>query len=188
MQAHPNLRPTLRRGKITFILALACLALGIPAAYAENEVELNDVVLLSVGENKIQAIQAVRQISWMGLAQAKKLVESAPAPVREGVTKMEAAAAIKALEGVKCTAEMRPSKITDARRYAVFLTKFSAANKPQFAALIQNANGWDEARATQALTTLPAMVKEGMTKPEAERLQAVLATSNAEAEIRVAAK
>ena len=168
--------------------ALAFFALGTPAAHAEKEAELYDVVLLSMGENKIQAIRVVHQLSWMGLAQAKTLVESAPAPVREGVTKMEGQAAIKALEEVTCKAELRPSKVTDARRYAVLLTKFSAANKPQIAAMIQGASGWDEARAMQALAMLPTTVKDGMTKAEAERLQAAFGSANAEAEIKEVAK
>ncbi|GAB4555421.1 MAG: 50S ribosomal protein L7/L12 [Phycisphaerales bacterium] len=49
-----------------------------------------DVVLTSAGDKKIQVIKAVREITGLGLAEAKKLVESAPAPVKEGLGKDEA--------------------------------------------------------------------------------------------------
>ncbi|MEM1423820.1 MAG: 50S ribosomal protein L7/L12 [Planctomycetota bacterium] len=49
-----------------------------------------DVVITSAGDKKIQVIKAVREITGLGLAEAKKLVESAPAPVKEGLGKDEA--------------------------------------------------------------------------------------------------
>ena len=49
-----------------------------------------DVIITSAGDKKIQVIKAVREITGLGLAEAKKLVESAPAPVKEGLGKDEA--------------------------------------------------------------------------------------------------
>jgi large subunit ribosomal protein L7/L12 len=72
-----------------------------PAAAGEpvEEKTAFDVILTSFGENKIAVIKAVREaVSGLGLAEAKKLVESAPIPVKEGATKDEAAAIKAKLE------------------------------------------------------------------------------------------
>jgi large subunit ribosomal protein L7/L12 len=57
-----------------------------------------DVVLQSIGDNKIQVIKAVREITALGLKEAKELVESAPKPIKEGLTKEEAEDIKKKLE------------------------------------------------------------------------------------------
>ncbi len=65
---------------------------GAPAAAApaaEEKTEFN-VILKDVGANKINVIKAVREVTTLGLREAKELVESAPKPVREGVSKDEA--------------------------------------------------------------------------------------------------
>jgi large subunit ribosomal protein L7/L12 len=73
-----------------------------PAAGGGEAVEEKtafDVILTSFGDNKIAVIKAVREaVSGLGLAEAKKLVESAPIPVKEGATKDEAAAIKAKLE------------------------------------------------------------------------------------------
>jgi large subunit ribosomal protein L7/L12 len=63
---------------------------GEATAAAEEKDEF-DVVLLSAGDKKIQVIKEVRAITGLGLKEAKELVESAPKPVKEGVSKDEAA-------------------------------------------------------------------------------------------------
>lgn len=67
-------------------------AAGAPAeaAPAEEEKTSFDVILKSVGEKKIQVIKVVREITNLGLKEAKDLVESAPQPIKQGVTKEEA--------------------------------------------------------------------------------------------------
>lgn len=60
------------------------------AAPAEEEKTSFDVILKSVGEKKIQVIKVVREITSLGLKEAKDLVESAPQPIKQGVTKEEA--------------------------------------------------------------------------------------------------
>ena len=60
------------------------------AGAAEEEKDLFDVVLTGVGEKKIQVIKVVREITSLGLKEAKALVDDAPNPVKEGVTKQEA--------------------------------------------------------------------------------------------------
>ena len=65
-------------------------AAGAAAAPVEEKTEF-DVILLSAGDKKIQVIKEVRAITSLGLKEAKDLVEAAPKPVKEGVSKDEAA-------------------------------------------------------------------------------------------------
>ena len=80
-------------------VALGAVA-GAPAAGAAAEEEKTefDVVLTEVGANKIQVIKAVRELTSLGLKEAKDLVDSAPKAVKEGVAKEEADAAKAKLE------------------------------------------------------------------------------------------
>ncbi len=71
-------------------VAVAGPAAGAAAAPAEEQTEF-DVILVSSGEKKIQVIKEVRAITGLGLKEAKDLVEGAPKPVKEGVSKDEAA-------------------------------------------------------------------------------------------------
>ena len=63
---------------------------GAPAAAAEEKTEFN-VILSAVGDKKINVIKVVREVTNLGLKEAKDLVEGAPKPVKEGVSKDEAA-------------------------------------------------------------------------------------------------
>lgn len=76
------------------------------AAPAEEEkIEFN-VILKAVGDNKINVIRAVRELTALGLKESKDLVESAPKAVKEGVSKDEAASAKAKLEAAGATAEV----------------------------------------------------------------------------------
>ena len=80
---------------------------GAPeAAPAEEKTEF-DVILTSFGDKKIQVIKAVREITGLGLKEAKELVESAPKPVKEGVSKEEAEEIKKKLEEAGATVEIK---------------------------------------------------------------------------------
>jgi large subunit ribosomal protein L7/L12 len=81
---------------------------GAPAApaAAEEKTEFS-VILTEVGANKINVIKAVREVTTLGLKESKDLVESAPKPVREGVTKEEAAAIKEKLEAAGAKAEIK---------------------------------------------------------------------------------
>jgi large subunit ribosomal protein L7/L12 len=70
------------------VAAGGAAAAGAPAAAEKEEF---DVILLSAGDKKIQVIKEVRAITSLGLKEAKELVEGAPKPLKEGVTKEEAA-------------------------------------------------------------------------------------------------
>ncbi len=80
-----------------------------PAAAAEAEAEKDtfDVVLASFGEKKINVIKEVRAITSLGLKEAKDLVEGVPKPVKEGVSKDEAAEIKKKLEDAGATVELK---------------------------------------------------------------------------------
>ncbi len=69
---------------------------GAVAAVAEEQTEFN-VMLMEAGPNKVSAIKAVREITGLGLKEAKDLVEAAPKAVKEGVSKADAEAAKKKL-------------------------------------------------------------------------------------------
>ncbi len=79
------------------------------AAAAAEEVEQTefDVVLTAVGEKKIQVIKVVRQLTSLGLKEAKALVDEAPKPVKEGVPKQEAEEAKAKLEEVGAAVEIK---------------------------------------------------------------------------------
>ena len=80
---------------------------GTPAAAAEEEKTDFDVILASVGAQKIQVIKVVRAITGLGLKEAKDLVEGAPSPVKEGATKAEAEDIKKQLEEVGATVDLK---------------------------------------------------------------------------------
>lgn len=82
---------------------------GGPAEGAEVAAEKTefDVILVSVGDAKIKVIKEVRAITSLGLKEAKDLVESTPAPVKEGVTKDEAAEIKTQLEAVGAVVEVK---------------------------------------------------------------------------------
>lgn len=80
---------------------------GAPAAAAAEEKTEFSVVLKEVGENKISVIKAVREVTTLGLKEAKDLVESAPKPVKEGVNKDEAANIKKKLEEAGAKVEVK---------------------------------------------------------------------------------
>ncbi len=79
-------------------VAAAPAAAGDGGGAAVEEKTEFDVVLTGIGDNKVGVIKAVRAISGLGLKEAKALVESAPAPIKEGVNKDEAEDAKKQLE------------------------------------------------------------------------------------------
>jgi len=79
---------------------------GAGAAAAEEQTEFN-VILTEVGANKVSVIKAVREITGLGLKEAKDLVDGAPKPVKEAVSKADAEAAKKKLEEAGAKAEIK---------------------------------------------------------------------------------
>ena len=87
-------------------VAVAGPASAAPAAAAEEQTEFT-VVLASFGENKVNVIKAVRELTGLGLKEAKDLVDGAPKPVKEGINKADAEAAKKKLEEAGAKAEIK---------------------------------------------------------------------------------
>jgi len=91
--------------------AAAAVAVAAPAgatggAAAEEKTEF-DVVLAEVGSNKVSVIKAVRELTGLGLKEAKDLVDGAPKPIKEGVDKAEAEEMKKKLEEAGAKAELK---------------------------------------------------------------------------------
>jgi large subunit ribosomal protein L7/L12 len=82
-------------------------AAGGGAAVAEEEKTEFDVMLMEAGPNKIQVIKAVRELTSLGLKEAKDLVEAAPKAVKEAVSKEDAAAAKAKLEEAGAKVEVK---------------------------------------------------------------------------------
>jgi large subunit ribosomal protein L7/L12 len=96
------------------VSAAAAVAVAAPAAgggaggaaAAEEKTEFS-VMLLAAGENKVNVIKAVREVTSLGLKEAKDLVDGAPKPVKEGVPKAEADAVLKKLVDAGAKAEIK---------------------------------------------------------------------------------
>ena len=98
------------------VSAAAAMPMGMPmmgggaagggAAAAEEQTEFT-VVLTDIGGNKINVIKAVREVTSLGLKEAKDLVEAAPKPIKEGVTKDEAATIKKKFEEAGAKVEIK---------------------------------------------------------------------------------
>ena len=97
------------------VSAAAAMPMGMPmmaggagggAAAAEEKTEFN-VILTDIGGNKINTIKVVREVTSLGLKEAKDLVEGAPKAIKEGVTKDEAAAIKKKFEEVGAKVEVK---------------------------------------------------------------------------------
>ena len=85
--------------------AAVAVAAG-PAAVAEEQTEFN-VILASAGEKKVNVIKAVRELTGLGLKEAKDVVDGAPSTVKEGVSKAEAEDAKKKLEEAGAAVELK---------------------------------------------------------------------------------
>lgn len=87
-------------------VAVAAPAAGGGAAAAEEQTEFT-VNLMAAGANKVNVIKVVRAITGLGLKEAKDLVDGAPKPVKEGVSKADAEAILKQLTEAGATAEIK---------------------------------------------------------------------------------
>jgi large subunit ribosomal protein L7/L12 len=92
---------------VTAAAPVAAAPAAAQEAPAEEEKTSFDVVLSGVGDKKIQVIKVVRQLTGLGLKEAKALVDDAPRPVKEGATKQEADEVKAKLEEVGATVELK---------------------------------------------------------------------------------
>ena len=91
---------------VSAVAAAAPAAAGAAAPAEEEKTEF-DVVLAEIGAEKIRVIKAVREITGLGLAEAKALVEGVPAKIKEGVSKEDAEALKAQLEAVGAKVEIK---------------------------------------------------------------------------------
>ena len=85
---------------------VAAAAAAAPVAVAEEQTEFN-VVLTAAGANKVSVIKVVRELTGLGLKEAKAVVDGAPGNVKEGISKADADAAKKALEEAGASVELK---------------------------------------------------------------------------------
>ncbi len=88
------------------VAVAAAPAAGAAAAAAEEKTEF-DLILKSAGSNKIQVIKVVRELTSLGLKEAKALVDEAPKPIKEGISKEDADAAKTKLEEAGAEIEIK---------------------------------------------------------------------------------
>jgi large subunit ribosomal protein L7/L12 len=88
------------------VAVAAPAAAGGGAAKAEEKTEFT-VMLTAVGDNKVNVIKAVREVTSLGLKEAKDLVDGAPKPVKEGISKADADAVLKKLVDAGAKAEIK---------------------------------------------------------------------------------
>ena len=87
-------------------VAVAAPAAGGAAAAVEEKTEFT-VILVAAGENKVNTIKAVREVTGLGLKEAKDLVDGAPKPVKEAISKADAEALKKKLEDAGAKVEVK---------------------------------------------------------------------------------
>ena len=88
------------------VAAVGGAAAGAAAPAAEEKTEFT-VILAAAGENKVNTIKAVREVTGLGLKEAKDLVDGAPKPVKEGISKADAEALKKKLEDAGAKVEVK---------------------------------------------------------------------------------
>ena len=91
---------------VTAAAPVAVAAAGAAPADAEEQTEF-DVILVGIGDKKIQVMKAVREVTSLGLKEAKDLVDNSPKPVKEGISKEEAEAIKAKLEEQGATVELK---------------------------------------------------------------------------------
>ncbi|WP_169392487.1 MULTISPECIES: 50S ribosomal protein L7/L12 [Psychrobacter] len=92
---------------VTAAAAVAAAPAAAEGAAAAEEKDEFDVILAGFGDKKVGVIKAVREATGLGLKEAKDLVESAPAPIKEGASKAEAEELKKKLEEAGATVELK---------------------------------------------------------------------------------
>jgi len=88
-------------------VGVAVAPAGSVAEDVEEEQVAFDVILNGIGDKKVQVIKAVREITSLGLKEAKALVDSSPKPIKEGISKEEAEAVKTKMEEVGATVEIK---------------------------------------------------------------------------------
>ena len=107
LELHDYVKALEERFGVTAAAPAMAVAMAAPAAAAVEEKTEFDVVLTGFGANKIQVIKVVREVTGLGLKEAKDLVEGVPKTVKEAVAKKDAADLKKKIEDAGGTAEIK---------------------------------------------------------------------------------
>jgi large subunit ribosomal protein L7/L12 len=173
-------------------MAAAPAAGAAPAAEAKTTF---DVVLTAAGANKIGVIKEVRAVTTLGLKEAKDLVDGAPKPVKEGVTKDQAEAMKKKLEekwGVSAAAPVAlaaapaagAAPAAEAKTTFDVVLKETGANKIGVIKEVRAVTTLGLKEAKDLVEGAPKTVKEGATKEEAEEIKKKLEEAGAKVELK----
>jgi len=106
LELHEIVKALEDRFGVTAAAPVAAAAAGAAAPVVEEQTEF-DVILTGYGDKKIQVIKVVRELTGLGLKEAKDLVEAAPKPVKEGIAKKDAEGMKKKIEDVGGTADIK---------------------------------------------------------------------------------
>ena len=178
-------------------IAMAGMPMAAPAeaaaAPAEEKTEF-DVILASFGEKKIDVIKEVRQITSLGLKEAKDLVEGAPKAVKEGVSKDEAADLAKMLEekwGVTAAAAVAVAAApgaaaAPAEEQTEFTVVLAAIGDKKIEVIkeVRALTGLGLKEAKDLVEGAPKAVKESVNKEEADKIKATLEKVGAKVELK----
>ena len=178
---------------------VAVAAVGGAAAPVVEEKTEFDVVLTSFGSSKLPVIKAVREVTGLGLKEAKELVEGCPKTLKEGVSKEDAekikADLVKAVEeefGVSAAAPVGVVAVAGAAaapaaeektEFDVILTGFGD-KKLNVIKVIREITGLGLKEAKDMVEGCPKPVKEGVSKEDAEKIKADLEAAGATVEIK----
>ena len=159
-------------------VAVAAAGGAAPAAAAEEQTEF-DVILTDAGAQKINVIKEVRGITGLGLKEAKDLVEAAPKPVKEGVSKAEAEDLKAKLEAAGAPA----AAVEEKTEFDVILASFGE-NKINVIKEVRAITGLGLGEAKALVEGAPKAVKEGVNKAEAEDIKKKLEAAGAKVEFK----
>jgi len=107
LELHEIVKALEDRFGVTAAAPAAAVAAAGPAAPAAEEKTEFDVILTGFGANKIQVIKVIRELTGLGLKEAKDLVEGVPKPVKEGIAKKDAEGMKKKIEDAGGTADIK---------------------------------------------------------------------------------
>jgi large subunit ribosomal protein L7/L12 len=174
------------------LLALVLLSSDASAQEATSF----DVVLTATGSSKIQVIKVVRELTGLGLKDAKDLVEAAPKVVRSGLSRADAQSAQKKLEAAGASVELRsaaapaattrpPAPAPEGASFDVVLTAVGSS-KIQVIKVVRELTGLGLKDAKDLVEAAPKVVRSGVPRADAQSAQKKLEAAGAGVELRSA--
>ena len=181
-----------------FLAVLAAACLLQPDRLVADDCESYTVILSSMGPNKVNVIKAVREVTALGLREAKELVEAAPTTVAEGLSEEEAESMKSTLEAAGAEVEIEcedegadtdeesddeASTASDGcESYTVILSSMGP-NKVNVIKAVREVTALGLREAKELVEAAPTTVAEGLSEDEAESMQSTLEAAGAEVEL-----